>query len=100
MSKSIFGCDSEVGTTGTWWMGDRNVVKYTGGHRATLITEMNHINLGLKILKIEAKKMMVKRDLLSIRACNPEGRGVLDDRCVYLMRHQQQTPHTGKSTAG
>lgn len=57
-------------------MGDRNVVKYTGGHRATLITETNHSNLGLKILKIEAKKMMNKSSRLSIKACNPDGRGI------------------------
>lgn len=65
-------------------MGDRNVVKYTGSHRATLITETNHRNLGLKI---EAKKMMNKSSRLSIKACNPDGRGITDDRCVYLGRH-------------
>lgn len=68
MSKYIFGCDNVGGTTGAWYMGDRNVVKYTRGHRATIITEMNHSNLGLKILKMEAKKLMDKRGLLSIKA--------------------------------
>lgn len=82
------------------WMGDRNVVKYTGGHRATLITETNHSNLGLKILKIEAKTMMNKSSRLSIKACNPDGRGITDDRCVYLGRHQQQTPLLGKEARG
>lgn len=87
MSKYISACDNEGGTADTWWMEDRNVVKYTGGHRATLITETNHRNLGLKILKIEAKKMMNKSSRLSIKACNPDGRGITDDRCVYLGRH-------------
>lgn len=60
MSKYIFGYDNKRSTAGTWGLGDRNVVKYTRGHRAALITEMNHSNLGLKIRKTETTKMMDK----------------------------------------